>query len=232
MKAKHLTDWERYARIVGEEDAFAHPLGIHNGSTFYDHTRSWITHASVQRIDLYKCCEHVGAWIREWGKPVIVDEAGYEGDIPYGWGNITGPELVRRFWEAYVRGGYASHGETYLHAEDKLWWAKGGELRGTSGPRIRFLREIFERDWSSDYRELDLAWDATSGGVPERYYLQYFGFMQPQYREIALPDADYTIDVIDTWNMTIERLPGFRRGVTRVPMGGRQYMALRAVAAS
>jgi hypothetical protein len=55
--------------------------------------------------------------------------------------------------------------------------------------------------------------------------------MQPQLRDIALPDRDFTIDVIDTWNMTIERLPGTWRGVTRIPLGGRQYMAIRAVAA-
>jgi hypothetical protein len=130
MKAKRLADWERYARIVGEEDASSHPLSIHNGSTFYDHTRPWVTHASVQRIDLYQCCEHVGAWIRAWNKPVIVDEPAYEGDIPHGWGNITGPELVRRFWEACVRGGYASHGETYIHAEDDRRTAVHGSTGG------------------------------------------------------------------------------------------------------
>jgi hypothetical protein len=143
MEHKQLSDWERFARIVREEDAASHLLGIHNGSRFYDH---------------------------------------------------------------------------------------GGKLCGTSAPRIKFLREIFERDWSEDHRELEMIWDATSGGVPERYYLQYFGFMQPQLRDIALPDRDFTIDVIDTWNMAIERLPSTSRGVTRVPLGGRQYMATRAVA--
>jgi hypothetical protein len=231
VKTKTESDWERFATLVGEEDPSAHLLGIHNGSILYDHKRPWITHASVQRIDLYKCAESVGSFIREYEKPVIVDEAGYEGNLPYGWGNITGEELVRRFWEANVRGGYATHGETYLHPKDELWWAKGGKLSGTSPARLAFLREIFEAAWAADYRELDMSWDATSGGVPGRYYLQYFGFMRPEYRDIALPDADFTIDVIDTWNMTIERLAGVQRGLTRVPLGGRQYMAIRARAA-
>lgn len=55
--------------------------------------------------------------------------------------------------------------------------------------------------------------------------------MQPQSRDLALPDADFTIDVIDTWNMTVERLPGTHRGLTRIPLGARQYMAVRAIAA-
>jgi hypothetical protein len=232
VKTKTVADWERYANIIAAEDASRHLLSIHNGSMFYEQSRPWITHASIQRIDLYKCCENVGTWIRDYGKPVVVDEAGYEGDIPYGWGNLTGPELLRRFWEAYVRGGYASHGETYLHSEDEIWWAKGGRLRGTSQPRIQFLREIFEADWSEDYRELDMAWDATSGGVPGRYYLQYFGFMRPQFRDIALPEGDFTIDVIDTWNMTVEPLGTVRGGISRVPLGGRQYMAIRAISLS
>jgi hypothetical protein len=54
--------------------------------------------------------------------------------------------------------------------------------------------------------------------------------MRPQFREIVLPDArDFSIDVIDTWNMTIERV-GRGRGTIKVPLGGRQYMAIRAVA--
>ena len=120
-----------------------------------------------------------------------------------------------------------------MHPEDRLWWAKGGKLRGTSPPRIKFLREVFEKDWSSDYRELPMIWDGASGGVPGLYYLQYFGFMRPQLRELALPsDRDFAVYVIDTWNMTIERLAGNRRGISKVPLGGRQYMAIRAVAVS
>ena len=36
---------------------------------------------------------------------------------------ISGQELVRRFWEATVRGGYAGHGETYVNPDDILWWS-------------------------------------------------------------------------------------------------------------
>ena len=40
-----------------------------------------------------------------------------EGNIPQGWGNITGEEMVRRFWEGTVQGGYVGHGDTFLYAD-------------------------------------------------------------------------------------------------------------------
>ena len=45
-----------------------------------------------------------------------------------------------------MRGGYAGHGETFMHEKDLLWWAKGGELRGESWKRIGFLRDLLEAD--------------------------------------------------------------------------------------
>jgi hypothetical protein len=78
-----------------------------------------VTHASVQRVDLYRTAENVDDWRARWGKPVVVYECGYEGDIEPGWGNLNARELVRRCWEGAVRGGYVGHGETYL-ADDEI----------------------------------------------------------------------------------------------------------------
>jgi hypothetical protein len=33
--------------------------------------------------------------------------------------------------------------------------------------------------------------------------------------------------VIDTWNMTVETVPGVQRGTVRVELPARQYMAVR-----
>ena len=74
----------------------------------YDHSRGWITHCSLQRIDLYRTAENVEIWRPQYGKPCVLDEIAYEGNLPFGWGNISGEEMTRRFWEAYTRGGYAS----------------------------------------------------------------------------------------------------------------------------
>ena len=87
--------------------------------------------------------EYTTDYRTRYGKPVVWDEIAYEGNIDMGWGNISGQELTRRFWEASMRGGYAGHGETFIDEEnDILWWSHGGELHGESPARIKFLHEI------------------------------------------------------------------------------------------
>ncbi|SMH50928.1 Protein of unknown function [Rathayibacter oskolensis] len=220
-------DWERFAAIVVEDDPSRHLLSIHNCRDFYDYSRPWITHASIQRQDVYKTAEMTTEW-RRWGKPVVIDECAYEGDIDQGWGNITGEELLRRFWEGALRGGYVGHGETYVHPEDVLWWAKGGELRGTSPARIAFLDRILAEGPSRGLEPIPLDWDVPRAGVEGEYYLYYFGFDRPTYRRFLLePDVSYTVDVIDTWGMTVERLPGTYSGRFRIELPGREYIAVR-----
>ena len=122
IKSKSIEDWERYAQIIVESDPYDHLRSIHNGNRFYDHTKSWITHCSIQRSP-----EGTSEWRKSYGKPIVIDEMLYEGNIQYAWGNISPQELVRRFWEALCRGGYGGHGETYI--DDKaIWWSHGGEL--------------------------------------------------------------------------------------------------------
>jgi hypothetical protein len=220
-------DWERIARVVTEHDPVEHLLSIHNCREFYDHSRPWVTHASVQRQDVYKTSEMTLEWRERWGKPVVVDECGYEGNIDQGWGNITGEEMTRRFWEGMVRGGYMGHGETYTDPSDVLWWAKGGVLKGTSPARIRFLRDIVEAG-PSVLEPCTVDWDVPRAGVEGQYYLYYFGFNQPSYRRFLIDaSVQYTVDVIDTWQMTVERLPGTFTGRFTIPLPGRPYIAVR-----
>lgn len=224
---KTVDDWERLAATVAAEDPHGHLLSIHNCFQFYDHSRPWVTHCSIQRVDVYRTAENTDEWRERWGKPVVVDECGYEGDIEYGWGNLTGEELVRRFWEGAVRGGYVGHGETYLNDAEELWWSKGGVLLGTSPERIAFLERVVEESPTGVLDPCPSDWDLPWGGVPGRYLVGYLGVSRPRYRNVFLPAGEFRVDVVDTWNMTVEPLPGTYASHVRVPLPGRPYMAIR-----
>ncbi|MCM3784580.1 DUF5605 domain-containing protein [Neobacillus mesonae] len=232
MWAKDLDDWERFAGIVTENDPYGHLISNHNGVKFYDFTKPWVTHCSIQRIDVYKTAEATDEWREQWNKPIVIDECAYEGNVDQGWGNITGEEMVRRFWEGAVRGGYVGHGETYMHPDEILWWAKGGELHGTSPERIAFLRRVMEEGPSEGLNPLQFEWDLPCAGVEDEYYLFYFGFNQPTFREFLLkPGIKYNVEILDTWNMTIQKLEGTYEGTFRIDLPGRPYIAVRMIRA-
>ena len=193
-----------------------------------------ITNCSIQRQDPYLSAENVAQWREIYRKPVVLDEICYEGNLQFGWGNISGRELVRRFWEAFLRGGYAGHGETLLNPEEELWWLHGGKLRGESWKRFGFLYDIISKVPGHGIAPYDLKWDCVCG-VPESewrravksWYLIYYGFTCPAFKEFYFDDTtEFRVEVIDTWNMTIEDR-GTAKGKFRVELPGREYMAVR-----
>lgn len=234
MPWKTSEDWDTYARVVIQNDPYGHLRSIHNCIPLYDHHKTWITHVSVQRVDVYKTAEMVTDWRDEYRKPVIVDEVGYEGNIDFGWGNLTAEEETRRFWEGCLRGGFMTHGETYIDRGERIWWSHGGKLYGESPSRIAFLKEILsEAPEGAEPIRLtaenhDENWDSVGLHDGEGWYLYYYGFARPLYRNYTLPAGKrYRIELIDTWDMTTETLPGTYEGRIRIRMGARQYMAVR-----
>ena len=230
IPTKKPEDWERYGELIREGDPYRHMCSVHNCIDYFDFTRPWVTHASLQRTDFYRTTEYTDEFINKYHKPAVWDEICYEGDIGLGWGNITGQELVRRFWEAFLRGGHAGHGETWLDPNDILWWSHGGALKGESAPRLAFLRRIMEETPGRGLKRGEGIFDEVVGcavDAPEDYMIHYLGICQPKYRMLVLPEAgDYEVEVIDTWNMTVTPA-GVRRGATRIELPGHQYMAIR-----
>jgi Domain of unknown function (DUF5060)/Domain of unknown function (DUF5605)/Protein of unknown function (DUF4038) len=227
LKQKTMADWDRFFRIVQERDPYQHPRSIHNCFAFYDHAKPWVTHLSIQRSDLAQ----TRTWREQYRKPVVVDECCYEGNIPPSWGNISAEEMVHRFWEGAVNGGYVGHGETFLHPEDILWWAKGGVLRGQSAPRLAFLRRILEDSPAAGLDPVDAVFSSWTGfpcaGQPHDYYLAYFERHQPAQVTVHVPeDEQYRGEVIDTWGMTVTPLEeSIGRGAV-VQLPGKPYQAL------
>ena len=236
LKAKTLADWEFYADVLVKRDPYRHLRSIHHCFHPYDYARPWVTHCSLQRP-----AQATDEYRGRYGKPVVLDEMTYEGDIPWLWGNITGEEMTRRFWEVAVRGGYPGHGETYLgHEADMngrrssvLWWSHGGRLYGESWKRVKFLRDILAQTPGHGLKPVhDMFGVLTAAPESElsevkSYYLIYYGIMQPREALVEVDrDTDFRVERIDTWNMTVEDA-GVHRGRMRIPMPGRQYMALR-----
>lgn len=214
MENKTRADWERYARIVVEEDPYGHLRSIHNGRLIYDHNQKWVTHASIQNGSAVEDFGRATLYRDVYYKPIVLDEVKYEGNIPQRWGDIGAEEMVHRFWQGTIAGTYVGHGETYKHPKDVIWWARGGVLHGQSPKRLAFLRKILEESPADGIDPIDKWQDVRTAGVPGEYYLVYFGRETPGQWTFELPRAglsegmQFTVEVIDTWNCTIEPVAG------------------------
>ena len=59
------------------------------------------------------------------------------------------------------------------------------------------------------------------------YYLIYYSFFRPSFKDYYFDDEnEYRLEVIDTWEMTIEDRGCFK-GKFRAVLPGKKYMAVR-----
>lgn len=223
---KSSEEWEEYFRVIQTYDPYKHLSSIHNGIKFYDYSKPWITHLSIQTPYLDKLQD----WREIYQKPVINDEPVYEGNIPHNWGNLTPEELVNRFWICWTRGAYCTHGETYLHPENILWWTKGGKLYGESPQRIAFLHDIMQDAPAEGLYPFHDEWNKQTYLFKKgEYYLHYFGNSQQAAAIIRLPENEnFKIEVLDAWNMTIDVLDKTFSGRVEITLPQRPYIAIRA----
>lgn len=245
MQTKKPADWDRYFKIVCENDPYDHLRGIHNGRLIYDHNKPWVTHASIQNGSAVEDFGRATLYRDVYRKPIVLDEVKYEGNIPQRWGDISAEEMVHRFWQGTIAGTYVGHGETYKHPQDVIWWARGGKLHGQSPARLAFLRKIMEDGPADGIEPIDKWQDVHTAGQPGQYYLVYLGRLTPGEWEFSLPRAGlsagmkFNVEVIDTWNMTVERDPRefeivedatyrYRaKGLPKVKLPAKPWMALR-----
>lgn len=227
VKTKTLPQWDEYFRIVQEADPAGHLRSIHYSKRFYDYSKSWVTHLSLQSDDFDK----TGEWFSEYRKPIIFDECKYEGNINKRWGNLSGHEMARRFWLGMSSGAYVGHGETYSGPNGNAWLSKGGTLIGESPARIAFLKKI----WEEAPPDLQVTPDPYYPFVFKlgSCYLYFLDLHQPAEYEFKLPDAEsYRAELIDIWNMTIAPVTGAWRGQFTLPLPGKPFQAVRLQRAS
>ena len=222
VRAKTMSDWDRFFRITQAEDPYSHLRSIHHSRVIYDHSKPWCTHASLQSYDFEKSQERRAAW----GKPIVYDEIQYEGDIDRRWGNLSAEEMTHRFWLAAVRGVYATHGEVFNSDTGESSWSDAGRLRGESGQRIAFLRALIERITKVGLNEYEGAY-YLSAGAPGELYLYYLDYHRPARYDFPLPTtANFSATLIDPFAMTATPVPGSFTGTSRLLLPGKPYWAV------
>lgn len=219
IKTKVTEDWDHLFQTLVAADPHDRLRSIHQINLYYDHRKPWITHASVQNGS--SCLDDLRAELHRTFalKPVIFDEAVYEGNIDKRWGNLSGEDMVQRFWFGLIGGCYVGHSETFSPTRnaDTSWLGQGGHLVGVSAPRIAFLRRIMEEGPVPGIEPIQAWWNYHLGGKANEYYLRYFGASQPTEWPVVLPGKGpaslqtYRADIIDTWNMTVTPVDGVFR---------------------
>ena len=247
MRRKKEADFVRFGEIVSHDDPYHHLLSIHHGNKMFNHNLPWITHASIQNASAVTDPVRARTFRDTYHKPVVYDEVQYEGNIRDVWGKLSAEELVFRFWNATVAGTYCGHGETYKSDDQVLWWSKGGVLKGQSPARLAFLKKVIDGAPAEGIDPIDQH-SGMAGQVGE-YYLVYLGKQTPTNWSFEIPklptdavQADgtrFAVDVLDTWDMTVTRVPGdftlkkrddgsyADKDGRSIELPGKPYMAIR-----
>jgi hypothetical protein len=214
LHSKTEADWDRLGALLQRCDPFNHLRSIHNGALLYDQNQPWVTHASIQNGVAVEAPGSAELYRDVYRKPVVYDEIKYEGDARYRWADLTGFDMVHRFWCGTAGGTYVGHGDYFTTVVEDTWTSFGGKLRGESAPRLAFLRKILEDGPANGLDPIDKWNDPDTVGVPGEYYLTYFGRSTPTNRVFELYKRGVTdgmrfkVDVIDIWDMTITPVEG------------------------
>ena len=245
MTEKTDEDFDRFFQILQAEDPYAHLRSIHFSQRMYDPCRPWVTHLSVQNGLAVSDFGRAVLYRQVCAKPIVYDEVRYEGNIDRRWGQLSGQEMLLRMWMGTIAGTYVGHGECLREGDKPVWLSKGGVLRGTSPPRIRFLKQVLDDAPEEGIEPIDQFYETRIGGKAGQYYLIYFGRETPQQWLFELPKdglADgmkFRVEVLDTWEMTVRPMDStfvvrrhspyvFRAEKdAAIPLPGKPYQAIR-----
>ncbi len=217
FETKTLEEWDDLCKVVQKVDPYNHLLSIHNYMRLYENWKPWITHATVQDGMAVDEAGRAVLMVKAYHKPVIYDEVCYEGNFDIRWGNLSAEEMTRRFWNGMIAGAYVGHGEVIDLPDENgelVWTAVGGNLKGDSISRIDFLRKIIEDGSGHGWEAVDKWWLAGMAKKDEKHFLVYFGNEKPGKWKFFIPSKDvvmktgtkYKVEIIDTWNMTIDQV--------------------------
>ncbi|MDQ8737968.1 DUF5605 domain-containing protein [Paenibacillus sp. LHD-38] len=215
-------DWRTYFRTLRECDYGHHLTTIHGIPSAFDWGVPWLTHVSLRQEDVMIASD----FTLQYEKPIVIDDCGREGTGSNPMDALTAEDMLYRIWEGLSRGGFAAHGETLRRADGTSWSVHGGELLGESGARIAFLRGLLE-DAPSCLTYSRFSHDASTLVQKGEYYLQYYGPHRFTSRAFAMQEGEFAVDLIDTWNMTVERLDQTYQQRFQIKLPGELHGALR-----
>lgn len=217
--------WNKLGQIVSKADPYGHMHSIHGlPGTKYDWHQPWATHVSYQISKDATELKDLHKLRTAYGKPVLLDEYGYEGNAGAYWGKLSGEKELRRHWTSIIQGCYATHGESW--GPENYFW-KGGTPMGESFKRISWMgKEIFENSQKpvpSGFTNID----SVSAGSADDYFIYYFGDKKISSAQFNLPlGKKFQVDVIDTWNMTVTEAGKFQ-GSFEIQLLNKPFIAVR-----
>mgnify|MGYP005908849449 CR=1 FL=1 len=218
VKAKTVDDWKLLTKTVVENDPYRHLCSIHGATaTYFDYWMPEFTHVSIQD-EAPVLSSTASATLRKiYRKPVICDEVGYEGNLPYRWGRLSPQQMTCFILNGLLGGIYVTHGECYQQGNEPIFWAQGGSLKGESWKRVKFLRTIIEAA-PHPLEMADISRDLVTSTAGPDYYLVNMGKDVKGFWTFNLPvkNADYNklqknkrfkVEIIDVWAMTVTEYP-------------------------
>ncbi|MEO0509915.1 MAG: DUF5060 domain-containing protein [Verrucomicrobiota bacterium] len=217
--------WDDMGIFFQNNDPYDHLRSIHNypGNVF-NQNQPWITHVSYQGNPV-EVKDGALQLRNKYQKPIVYDEARYEGDVASSWGRLTGEEMTQRYWEGTVRGVYMGHGECYLSPDNILWWSRGGSLKGTSPARIDWFDTLMNH--IPEKKLEPVSGNDLAGQKGDDYFLYYYSDETATSRSYSMPaNIDYRVSLLDTWNMTITDM-GVQSGDFSISMPNDPYLAVQ-----
>ncbi|WP_217491458.1 DUF5060 domain-containing protein [Polaribacter reichenbachii] len=221
VDAKTVSDWDALTEVVVKNDPYRHLCSIHGAtSSYYDYFKPEYTHVSIQD-EAPVLNSYSSATLRNiFKKPIVLDEVGYEGNLERRWGRLSPEKMTHLVWNGVIAGAYVTHGEVYrFHTkEDTFFWADGGSLKGESWKRIKFLKSIIEAAPEPLFMT-DISRDLKTASSGKGFYFIYFGEEISESWAFNLPkkngdleklkeNVKFKVEIIDTWDMTITKVPG------------------------
>lgn len=251
---KNEEDWDAFGSFICNEDVYHHLLSNHNLLKVYD--APWITHLSIQTNsyqrtkmlrDQYKKpviideCRYEGNIQLNWGNISAFEMVHRFWSVMLLGGYCTHGETFNREDEIlwWAKGGQL-HGQSakrIAFLKDIMYGLEGEIQPDPSEYEVKLSGAVNSRLTkvlkSVDPVTLD---NFICGSLPysgcynDKYIIRYLGRECSCFIDVQLPEngEEYSIDVIDVWEMTRETVIKNAKGKTRVNLPGKEGMAVVA----